>query len=365
MNRSRVLDVSGVVQAEQEKKQQLKEEAIARRLKKELQECTFKPALSRKSMDMLAQSKKERPALHERGERKSAAASLVDTVPSSPAIDERSRKLAAAKQRSGPVYARLLEAGEEIKKKQESSKQDRERLESESFTGKPQLNKKSEMLAKKLHGGEVCAVSRLTEQDIERRRENLKKIEMQHEAKVRASTETKTYINATSRRLASRLEAEGRTSKDRLYNRLSYSGSGTKLSGRYGDVDPASRPRPTTAPPSSLRRAEESLGAQQPLPCGRQPSPSGRPLERRLSIAEDEEWLEPEGGEWGSREEVEQLRAECQRLVVEKEAALRRAQEEAAEAIMRARQEQAQKKQLAEEVERMRAENEAMRKEDT
>eukprot|EP00961_Rhodomonas_salina_P104928 1412925-Rhodomonas_salina.2 len=84
MNRSRVLDVSGVVQAEQEKKQQLKEEAIARR-----------------------------------GERKSAAASLVDTVPSSPAIDERSRKLAAAKQRSGPVYARLLEAGEEIKKKQE------------------------------------------------------------------------------------------------------------------------------------------------------------------------------------------------------------------------------------------------------
>jgi hypothetical protein len=62
----KMFDATSAAIAEKEKRQAANEEAMARRKAKELEECTFKPSLSRKSLDLLAHSKRERPALHER-----------------------------------------------------------------------------------------------------------------------------------------------------------------------------------------------------------------------------------------------------------------------------------------------------------
>eukprot|EP00961_Rhodomonas_salina_P260572 3521301-Rhodomonas_salina.1 len=54
-DKEKVFDAVAAAQAEKEKKQAMKEQADARKQEKEMEECTFKPALSRKSLDMLAQ----------------------------------------------------------------------------------------------------------------------------------------------------------------------------------------------------------------------------------------------------------------------------------------------------------------------
>ena len=66
VEQAKVFDVSSAVQAEKEKMQARNAEAITRRMQKELQECTFQPSISKKSLDLLAQSKRERIAVHER-----------------------------------------------------------------------------------------------------------------------------------------------------------------------------------------------------------------------------------------------------------------------------------------------------------
>ena len=87
--------------------------AVERRLALELSECTFKPAISKKSLNIASYARSSWPSLHEPKSVKSQEE--MKPVAPEPTIDPYSKILCEQHDRSGPIHDRLMSYGERIR----------------------------------------------------------------------------------------------------------------------------------------------------------------------------------------------------------------------------------------------------------
>jgi hypothetical protein len=108
-----------VIQAEERKERRLaaNKKAIERRQVLELSECTFKPAMSKRSMKIGSLARASWPSLHEPKVMKATSVKADKEVVPEPTIDPYSEILCEQHDRSGPIHDRLMSYGERIRYK--------------------------------------------------------------------------------------------------------------------------------------------------------------------------------------------------------------------------------------------------------
>jgi hypothetical protein len=126
--------------------------AIERMFEKEMQPCTFKPTINRKSIEIAA----------EKGHKFTAERKLKDTpmpmepFPTTPLINPHSRALAERKERTGPVHDRLMQLVEDRRRRLEARAAEQAQRELDAVTGTPQIDRRShEILRRKVLDGQV------------------------------------------------------------------------------------------------------------------------------------------------------------------------------------------------------------------
>ena len=107
-----------VKEAEDRKERRLaaNKKAMEKRQAMELSECTFKPAISKKSLKIGGSARSSWPSLHEPKVISTVSQEPKHVVPE-PTIDPYSRILCEQHDRSGPIHDRLMSYGERIRYK--------------------------------------------------------------------------------------------------------------------------------------------------------------------------------------------------------------------------------------------------------
>jgi hypothetical protein len=115
-----------------------------------------------------------------------------------------------------PIHERLIKAGEETKKRREQEIEERAKQVQSTAPLSPYVSENSEKIVRRKNMSPNDAFTRLTEEDVARRREKQLAMEEQAEEELRRQTQVKSHMSKSSRLIAERLEAEGLSSKDRI-----------------------------------------------------------------------------------------------------------------------------------------------------
>ena len=122
--------------------------AIEKRMEKEMQGCTFKPSLNRKSLEIAADKGHKFSPVQDRKAREGPA-EIPPPCTSSPTINANSRLLAEKKDRNGPIHERLMQFEAQRQRKLEDRAVEMTRRELETMTGTPQIDKHSEEISRR------------------------------------------------------------------------------------------------------------------------------------------------------------------------------------------------------------------------
>ena len=137
-----------------EKREAAHAKAIERRIEREMEACTFKPALNRKSIEIAAEKGHKFTPIAER--RSKEPLTPAEASPTPPMINANSRAIAERKERSGPVHDRLLMLVAERQQKIDAQAAEQARRELDAVTGTPQIDRRShEILRRKILDGQV------------------------------------------------------------------------------------------------------------------------------------------------------------------------------------------------------------------
>ena len=115
-----------------------------------------------------------------------------------------------------PIHERLIKAGEETRKRREQEILERAKQVHSTAPLSPYVSENSEKIVRRKNMSPNDAFTRLTEEDVARRREKQMAMEEQAEEELRRQTQVKSHMSKSSRLIAERLEAEGFSSKDRI-----------------------------------------------------------------------------------------------------------------------------------------------------
>eukprot|EP00802_Teleaulax_amphioxeia_P009071 Tamp_09087.p1 GENE.Tamp_09087~~Tamp_09087.p1 ORF type:complete len:486 (+),score=122.48 Tamp_09087:39-1460(+) len=331
-------DPTAAAREEKERREKRHKEAMEKKERKEMESCTFKPAVSRRSMELLQTVQKDRPSLHSPVRTPSRMSYKGPELQGKPEISEVSKALAAGKDRQGPIYERLISEGVELKRQKELLAEQHAKQESDSVIGVPQIDKQSAALVKSKRDAAAAAstVDRLTYAHAEKKKEVIQKLESEREAVLREQTATKVYTNARSQQLAKKMEAAGNTAKHRMYSgapKSPVAGSPTSPSSatKAGNLtERACRPASAPANRNSSQSARSTAVRNVTSPTTPRParSPSKLPTNARAKAAQSLDGLD----------DVETLRAEFERLVAERETTAAKAVKEMEAAIKLARE---------------------------
>jgi len=336
-------DPTAAAREEKERRELRHKTAMEKKQAKEQAECTFRPAVSRKSVELLQQTQKERPSLHSPVKTPSRQAYKGPNVQGKPQISEVSRAMMASKDRTGPIYERLISEGEELRRNKEKAVETAARQEADSVVGVPQIDKASAQIVKKNSDARASmggsTVERLTRGHTEKRQETLKKLEIERNATFKAQNEFKVYTNAKSHQLAKKLEASGNTSKQRMYSAASQSvprsphrspeNSRSPASGSKNGSAANRASRPATAPPNRNGSLNVRTNSMTPRALASTRSPNSTKSSPPFKNAAQS---------LDGLDDVEALRAEFERLVNQREETAAKAVEEMEAAVARARE---------------------------
>ena len=146
-------DVKSVLESK-EKKEAAHAKAIERRIEKEMEACTFKPTVNRKSMEIAAEKGHKFTPIAERRPKEPPAP--PEPLPTAPLINPHSRALAERKERPGPVHDRLMQLVAERQRRLDARAAEQARRELDAVTGTPQIDRRShEILRRKVLDGQV------------------------------------------------------------------------------------------------------------------------------------------------------------------------------------------------------------------
>eukprot|EP00960_Hanusia_phi_P064359 765770-Hanusia_phi.AAC.4 len=158
-------DATRACKDEKERREQMHLAAVQRKEEKEMKACTFKPEISRRSIEIVNNKPRQSVTSPVEKTRKSEEYRVFG---GSPTINEVSRQIASQKPRTGNVYDRLIEIGEESRRKREKEAEEKAKAELESSTWIPELNKKSLAMLRDKELYQMDAVTRLTEHALKR-----------------------------------------------------------------------------------------------------------------------------------------------------------------------------------------------------
>ena len=333
-------DPTKAAREERDRREKRHQEAMAKREEKERAACTFKPAVSRRSVELLQTVHKERPALHSPFSHRTPAKGSYkgQIAQGKPQISEVSKMLVAARDRQGPIYERLIQEGEETKRLRELAVEEHARQEASTVVGKPTIDPVSAALVQKKKDERGETVDRLSHAHVEQKKETIKRLEDEKNMQLAVEVEYKVFTNAKSKQLAKKLEATGNTSKHRMYASASGQSAAVGASQKFPDASssPKSKggslsdgsPRPASAP-QHRQSVSGSLSARSPSSASLRPLASTRP-------AADAKSSESVGASLDLITDVETLRAEFERLVAQREEAAGKAVAEMEAAVARA-----------------------------
>eukprot|EP00960_Hanusia_phi_P071249 767506-Hanusia_phi.AAC.6 len=185
---------------------------MQQRAEKEVEGCSFKPELSKRSMGLVEKNPYLRAEpLHARGANKIPAVSNEHSQdPPISVMNEVSRILLMRKgDRNGPVHERLIEFGKRSKEKTKSRLQEMQMKEQMKSTFSPRIDHNSERLVMSRDGGQD-AMERLTCEYLQKRREKRERLLQEAEEKLQQATQQKSFITATSKRLLEKAQSSGR-----------------------------------------------------------------------------------------------------------------------------------------------------------
>ena len=185
---------------------------MQQRAKKEVEGCSFKPELSKRSLGLVDKNPYLRAEpLHSRGASKSPAVSNETSEdPPISVMNEVSRILLMRKgDRHGPVHERLIEFGKKAKEKSQGRLQELQIKEQKNSTFSPKIDHNSERLVLSRDGGQD-AMERLTCEYLQKRREKRERLLQEAEEKLQQATQQKSFITATSKRLLEKAQSTGR-----------------------------------------------------------------------------------------------------------------------------------------------------------
>jgi hypothetical protein len=151
-------DPTAAAREERERRERRHKAAMEKKEQKELEACTFKPTVSRRSMELLQTVQKDRPSLHSPVRTPSRMSYKGEEVKGKPEISEVSRALVAGKDRQGPIYERLLSEGAKQKSQRELLAEQHAKQEAESVVGVPQINEQSAALVKSKRTDQAATV---------------------------------------------------------------------------------------------------------------------------------------------------------------------------------------------------------------
>ncbi|EKX50750.1 hypothetical protein GUITHDRAFT_103341 [Guillardia theta CCMP2712] len=185
---------------------------MQQRAEKEVEGCSFKPELSKRSLGLVDKNPYLRAEpLHSRGASKSPAVSKETSEdPPISVMNEVSRILLMRKgDRHGPVHERLIEFGKKAKEKSQGRLQELQMQEQKNSTFSPKIDHNSERLVLSRDGGQD-AMERLTCEYLQKRREKRERLLQEAEEKLQQATQQKSFITATSKRLLEKAQSTGR-----------------------------------------------------------------------------------------------------------------------------------------------------------
>ena len=133
---------------------------VKMRQEKEMEECTFKPAVNSKSKEIVAEIAPKFSPLHHPKIPKDPLTPEAEPSSKHPQISPLSRALAERQERSGPVHDRLQQHEMLRRKRLEELALEKQTREAESVTGVPQLGRNTkEIMRRRAHAGEVLSLS--------------------------------------------------------------------------------------------------------------------------------------------------------------------------------------------------------------
>ena len=144
---------------------------------------------------------------HQVSKQSRAESEKEDKSCSPPAINPKSQALAALMDRSGPVHDRLIHSQLARQKKVDELAAVLSQREWETFTGAPQVDRRSEaMLRRRTRAGELPedTVTRLADYEVKKREERRRKQADERQAQMRQEVVTVSFLSPASRRIAKR-----------------------------------------------------------------------------------------------------------------------------------------------------------------
>ena len=229
--------------------------AMERKEAQELSECTFHPAITRRSQEIVAAKPHLLGSLYE--PKTPPVQHIEERVPE---INPVSRALASQRERTGPIHERLIKFAEICKEKIESKRAEKARKEEAMVTPVPQINRNSQEISRRrAQVGLVPeqTIERLTDFDIQMREARRQRQESLEEEKLRRATQPVAFLTDSSRRI---LERSATSPKSPASAGRSDPSPARSVRSRHPSTDSGRAPTPQRRSPHSNTTAAAAGG---------------------------------------------------------------------------------------------------------